>query len=74
MSKRGREVLDELRVSQGLDPDLPWGGRSPRVLTRAYREFSLEPRGDDAGPDFDEEVIDDQYRRFLREFPDEGGA
>jgi len=69
MTRTGRAVLDELRVSQGLDPDLPWGGRSPRVLTAAYKRFNLESQGDDANEfaDADEALIDEQYRRFRYE-------
>ena len=58
----GRAVLDELRVEQGLDPKLPWGGRSPRVLTEAYERFTLKA-GDDANASWDA-LIDEQYRRF----------
>ncbi len=64
MTLAGRIALDELRRLQGLDDKLPWGGRSPRALTRAYEAFRLEPRGDDAEPIFDEEVTEEQYRRF----------
>ena len=41
MTREGRAVFDELRIRQGLDPRLPWGGRSPRSLTKAYARFSL---------------------------------
>ena len=41
----GEKMLDELRVKQGLDPKFPWGGRSPRVLTRAYKRFTLGLEG-----------------------------
>jgi len=44
ITPRGREKLDELRVRQGLDADLPWGGRSPRVLTRGHLMFILVQR------------------------------
>ncbi len=64
LTPTGRAVLDGLRVSQGLDPELPWGGRSPRVLTRAYERFTL--RDVAARPDeFDEELIDEQHRRHF---------
>ena len=63
MTPRGRTVLDELRVSQGLDPKLPWGGRSPRVLTRGYEFVRFESRDDDV-TDFDESLIEEQYRRW----------
>jgi len=73
MSPRGRAVLDELRVKQGLDSKLPWGGRSPRVLTRAYKRFILEPRGDDANLGEDA-MIDEQYRRFLYDTDESDGC
>ncbi len=69
MTAAGRKALDELRQSEGLDASLPWGGRSPRCLTRAYERFSLEPLGDDANEFFNEGVLDEQYERFR----DEGG-
>ena len=61
----GRRLLDELRLSHGLDESLPWGGRSPRALTEAHQRFRLKPRGDDAHWFFHEEEQDEQYRRFL---------
>ncbi len=66
MTPKGRAVLDELRIKQGLDPKLPWGGRSPRELTAAHARFSLEPGGDADEPDdfFVEDIIDEQARRF----------
>jgi len=42
LTRAGVVKLDELRVKQGLDPKMPWGGRSPRVLTKAYKRFSLK--------------------------------
>jgi len=66
MTPEGRAVLDKLRVSQGLDPSLPWGGRSPRELTRVALGVNLKPLGDDA-TDFSPEEdarIEEQYRRF----------
>ena len=44
ITPRGREKLDELRIQQGLDPDLPWGGRSARVLTRGHLMGKLVQR------------------------------
>ena len=41
MTRAGVAALDKARVKQGLDPTQPWGGRSPRVLTRAYIRFTL---------------------------------
>ena len=63
MTPTGRAVLDELRKRQGLDPELPWGGRSPRVLTQAYQRFTLPLEAATLKPIFDEEVIDEQCRR-----------
>ncbi len=63
LTPAGRARLDELRVSQGLDPSLPWGGRSPRVLTRAYERFTL--RGETAPSGEEDALIDEQYRRFI---------
>ena len=68
MTPQGRAMLDGLRLEQGLDPDLPWGGRSPRVLTRAYKEFSLRHETSSVGeePSRDgDQLIDEQYRRFI---------
>ena len=58
ITPRGRAILDSLRVEQGLDPDLPWGGRSPRHLTEAYQRFSLTHEAPSLDEFFDEEVID----------------
>jgi len=68
MTQAGREWLDRERVA---DPDpaqieLPWGGRSPRVLTKAYQRFTLTARGDAADLDLDD-LIEEQYRRFLQD-------
>ncbi len=68
MTREGRAVLDRLRVEQGLDPSLPWGGRSPRCLTRAYERFTFKARDDDVNGFFDEEVINEQCRRHLHGF------
>jgi hypothetical protein len=64
LTPEGRTVLDKLRVSQGLDPELPWGGRSPRVLTRAHDLFSLTHEASSLDEFFDEDVIDEQHRRW----------
>jgi len=56
-------MLDRLRVDQGLDPRLPWGGRSPRVLTKAYEQFRLSLRDDDVNTDFDDALLEEQYMR-----------
>ncbi len=54
MTQAGREALDWFRRLDGYvdggQLELPWGGRSPRVLTRGYQRFRLEPRGDDVNP------------------------
>jgi len=65
ISKRGRAVLDELRVKQGLDPLLPWGGRSPRCLTAAYKRFNFESRDDDVNGFLSDRELEEQYQRFL---------
>jgi len=36
-------------------------------LTRAHIEFTFQARGVDANPNFDEEFLEDQYRRFLQD-------
>jgi len=71
MRDAGRAALDQLRISQGLDPDLPWGGRSPRVLTEAWNRFRFvrETATLDEWPP--EPEVEDQYRRFLG-FNEEG--
>jgi len=66
MTRAGRAALDDLR-KEALDPSLPWGGRSPRALTRAHQRFTLR---DETAPidelgDPDDAMIDEQYRRFL---------
>ena len=64
MTRAGVEKLDELRVRGGLRPKIPWGGRSPRVLTAAWGRFRFvrETATVDEWPT--EEVIEEQYRRF----------
>jgi len=75
MTAAGRIALDGLRLLKARlgDSSLPWGGRSSRVLTRAHKRFRLELCSDDADPDFDEELVDEQYRRFLDEERERGG-
>ncbi len=63
MTEAGRAALDKLRVGQGLDPNIPWGGRSPRVLTEAYKRFRFEATSDDADSIFDDQVLDEQSQR-----------
>ena len=66
MSRAGREKLDRLRQEAGLDPRLPWGGRSPRVLTQAHQRFTL--RQETAPVDELSDVeLENQYQRFLQE-------
>ena len=65
MTREGLRFLDELRVE---DPqlELPWEGRSPRVLTQAYQKFTLSR--ETAPPmvefEFDDQILDEQDRRF----------
>jgi len=58
MTPAGRRILDELRQEVRVEY-LPWGGRSPRVLTRAYKRFTLSQRDDDSMEfdAWDEEVL-----------------
>ena len=70
MTDAGRALLDVKRLEDPVDPRLPWGGRSPRCLTAAYKRFRLEPLGDDVGELFDDVVVEEQYRRFLQDFPE----
>jgi len=67
----GRIALDELRRLQGLDESLPWGGRSPRALTRAHERFRLRLSRDDADLDSDDRRIDEQYLRFAKGEPED---
>ena len=66
ISKAGVRKLDELRL-EALDPNFPWGGRSPRCLTEAWQRFNLQSRDDDVNEFFvwDAELIDEQNRRFF---------
>ncbi len=66
MTPEGRAVLDALRQEVPVKY-LPWGGRSPRVLTKAYQRFTLRDATatiEEIG-DWDEELIEEQNRRFL---------
>ena len=68
ITEAGRELLREGRLADSKDPaqlELPWGGRSPRDLTRAAKRFRLKSRDDDVHTDFQEGLTDEQYRRFL---------
>jgi len=65
MTDAGRAALDKLR-QEAPDESLPWGGRSPRVLTKAYKRFTLRDETttvDECG-DWGDALIDEQYRRF----------
>jgi len=62
MTPEGRAALDELRQEAGLDESLPWGGRSPRALTRAHKIYILRH---EASPPEEDAMLEDQYRRFL---------
>ena len=64
MTAAGRRLLDAMRVADSKDPrqrELPWEGRSPRVLTKAYQRFNLRR---EAAPLDEDGMIDEQYRRF----------
>ncbi len=66
MTTEGRRALDEARVrEEARQLHLPWGGRAPRCLTKAYQQFTLPPLGGDADMNFDDDLLDEQYRRFL---------
>ncbi len=63
----GRRILDFLRR---VDPtpeqlELPWGGRSPRELTRAAQAFNFQSLDDDATASADDLMLDEQCRRHL---------
>ncbi len=66
MTREGRRKLDEMRVK---DPqlELPWGGRSPRGLTRAAGLFrlSLATAPIEENGEWDESIIEEQNRRFF---------
>ncbi len=66
MTDAGRRKLDEMRQAKP-DPrqlKLPWGGRSPRALTRAANDprFRLETSSIDEVGD---RLIDEQCRRHF---------
>ncbi len=62
VTAEGRRRLDALRL---LDPssEEPWGGRSPRVLTRGYELFSLSHEETTFETVWDDTVLDQQCRR-----------
>jgi len=64
MTPEGRKRLEAYRreVEEG-QLELPWGGRSPRELTDAYKRFSLSAR-DDAEVIWDDRLLEEQHRRF----------
>ncbi len=67
ITKAGMLALDRARKSDPR-PALPWGGRSPRVLTEAWKAFNLESRRDDLNDSFfvwDGYLIDKQCQRHL---------
>ena len=66
MTKAGRRILEEMRV-HGSQLELPWGGRSPRTLTRAFELFSLSQERTTVNEEaeFDDALIDEQCRRHL---------
>ena len=65
MTHAGVKKLDDLRVRGGLRSKIPWGGRSPRVLTAAWERFRFvrETATLDEWPP--EQVVEEQYRRFI---------
>ena len=67
MTDAGRAKLDKLRVRAGPQLDLPWGGRSPRVLTKAYERFTLKREQTTvmAESELDDAQIDEQCRRHF---------
>ncbi len=62
MTAAGRLFLDACRIGQ-LDLSLPWGGRSPRVLTKAYEEYTLRCVATPLDEWLDDEELDEQCRR-----------
>ncbi len=67
MTEAGRLALDGYRQleldGQEQDSRVPWGGRSPRALTKAHEQFRLRPRGEDAHPSPEDIHLDEQSRR-----------
>lgn len=75
MTEAGRALLDDLRQSDPKDPrqlELPWEGRSPRSLTRGAKLGRLLRETATLDEFFDEEVVEDQHRRFLQEVSSDG--
>jgi len=65
LTRAGQRKLDELRV-EDTDPKKPWGGRSPRVLTRAHERFILRHEAAPLDEGFgDEKLIEEQCRRHF---------
>ncbi len=65
MTRAGQVALDLLRIE---DPqrELPWGGRSPRALTDAFKRFSLRHEDDQGEPtDVSDAMIEEQCRRHF---------
>ncbi len=60
MTPEGYEQLEMFRMEEP-DKSLPWDGRSPRTLTRAYEAFRLHQRG--ASLNAEDARIDEQCRR-----------
>ena len=64
MTSAGLAALDKLRTESPSE-ELPWGGRSPRVLTEAYQRFKLRqeaaPLDEEWPPD---SLLEEQNRRF----------
>ncbi len=60
----GRKMLEFLRVLEA-GPREPWGGRSPRSLTRGSQIDIFESQDDDVKAIFDDQVVEDQERRFF---------
>ncbi len=63
ITPHGLTVLDGLRRSQGLSSELPWGGRSPRVLTQAWNRFRFVRETATLNEWPDERAIEEQCRR-----------
>jgi len=61
MTAAGRKLLELARIADPR-PDEPWGGRSPRTLTKAFKRFSFSL---EAATLDEDAMIDQQYQRFL---------
>ena len=69
MTAAGRRALEALRRARELGQlDLPWGGRSPRELTDAWKRFSLRQRDDENEGSASDEMVDEQCRRHQHGF------